>query len=224
MGQISLDEEQRQGTESLHASQGQSRRGPFQRNHLVTKHRTPGTAPCPALQGETRCSLPLRCCLAHLFERLGLSRQKEGRSLSPGLRPSEAERQKDFGSERRVGVQAGVVLQLQLQSCSNSVTWNSLDGAQPVPSSSWAAQNEASLPTVHVQCRLHTGLLRGPAIETSAVFLIRTHGHAGHGHGAHVHLSQVASAAIHVHHPVRCRARLVRELLLGKGAAPGQAS
>lgn len=129
VGQISLHEEQRQGTESLHASQGQSRRGPFQRNHLVTKHRTLGTAPCPALQGETRCSLLLRCCLAHLFERLRLSRQKEvtllvSRIASLGGRTSERLR-----SERRVGVQVGVALQLQLQSCSNSVTWNSLDGA-----------------------------------------------------------------------------------------------
>lgn len=49
-------------------------------------------------------------------------------------------------------------------------------------------------------------------------YLIGAHGHAGHGHGVHVHLAHGTTAAIHVHHTVRCRIPLVGELLLGKGA------
>lgn len=54
--------------------------------------------------------------------------------------------------------------------------------------------------------------------EASAVFLLRTHGHARHGHRGHVHLSQVAATVVHVHHAVGCRGPLGSKLLLGKGA------
>lgn len=195
---------------------------------METKQDAGNCALCPALQREATCSpLPLQCCLAHLFERLWLSRQKEvalhvSRITSLGGRPSG-----DFCPERGCtgwGVQGGAALQLQSSPAHTASLGTPLTGLTPAPSSSRPAQNESSLPTVHVQCHLYTDLLRGPGIETSAVLLVRTQGHAGHGHGAHAHLSQVASAAVHVHHPERCRARLVRELLRGKGAAPGQAS
>lgn len=75
-----------------------------------------------------------------------------------------------------------------------------------------------------VPCHLYSDFLGDLGVEVSAVFLIRTHGHASHGHGAHVHLSHGTTAAIHVHHTVCCRVPLVGELLLGKGAAPGQVS
>lgn len=82
----------------------------------------------------------------------------------------------------------------------------------------------SSLPRIIVQCHLYSDFLGGPGVGVSAVFLIRTHGHAGHGHGVHVHLSHGTTAAVHVHHTVRRRAPLVGELLLGKRAVPGQVS
>lgn len=69
-----------------------------------------------------------------------------------------------------------------------------------------------------MQCHLYSDFLGGPGVEMSAIFLIRTHGHAGHGHGVHVHLSHGTTAAIHVHHTVRCRVPLGGKLLLWKGA------
>lgn len=73
-----------------------------------------------------------------------------------------------------------------------------------------------------MKCHLNSDFLGGPGVEMSAVFLIGAHGHAGHGHGVHVHLAHGTTAAIHVHHTVRCRIPLVGELLLGKGAVPSQ--
>lgn len=73
-----------------------------------------------------------------------------------------------------------------------------------------------------VQCCLYSDFLLGPTREMSAVFLIRTHGHAGHGHGGHSHLSQVPTTAVHVHHVVCCRVPLGSKLLLGERAIPGQ--
>lgn len=61
-----------------------------------------------------------------------------------------------------------------------------------------------------------------PTREMSAVFLIGAHGHARHGHGGHGHLSQVPTAAVHMHHVVGCRVPLGSKLLLGEGAIPGQ--
>lgn len=84
--------------------------------------------------------------------------------------------------------------------------------------------DDSLLPIIPVQGHLYSDFLGGPDVEVSAVFLIRTHGHASHGHGVHVHLSHGTTAAIHVHHTVCCRAPLVGELLLGKGAVPGQVS
>lgn len=76
-------------------------------------------------------------------------------------------------------------------------------------------------PDDHVQGHLYSDFRIGPTGEVSAVFLVRTHGHARHGHGGHVHLSQVTTA-VHVHHIVGGRVPLGGKLLLGKGAVPGQ--
>lgn len=92
-----------------------------------------------------------------------------------------------------------------------------------VPSSELAgAWDDSLLPIVLVQCHFYSDFLGG--VEVSAIFLIRTHGHARHGHGVHVHLSHGTTAAIHVHHTVCCGVPLVGKRLLGKGAVPGQVS
>ena len=60
-------------------------------------------------------------------------------------------------------------------------------------------------------------------VQLSAVFLVWTHRHPWHRHSTNVHLSNMATAAIHVHHTVRCRITLMAELLLWERTAPGHA-